>query len=84
MRVVVSEDEEEVGVLVVRLLDVGNGAAGGVEAGSLEDPTVKRGTLAQSAASDNICIRRVSSVSGDSWRYWVILPFSAEAKFMAA
>ena len=38
-------DEEEVGVLVVRLLCVGNGAVGTVEAGSLEDLTVNRGSL---------------------------------------
>ena len=35
-------DEEEVGVLVVRLLCVGNGAVGTVEAGSLEELTVYR------------------------------------------
>ena len=58
--VAVSADEEELGVLVTGLdhlqliclwklwlLGAENGVAGGVEAGSLEEPTVKRGYLAQ-------------------------------------
>ena len=58
--VVISADKDEVGFLAVGvdhlqlgrlwqlwLLGVGNGAAGVVEAGSLEEPTVKQGYLAQ-------------------------------------
>ena len=57
--VAVSEDEEEVGILATGvdqlqlcrpwklwLLGVGNSTAGAMEAGSLEDPTVNRGSLA--------------------------------------
>ena len=73
-------DEEEVGVLVVRLLCVGNGAVGTVEAGSLEELTVYRVT----AASENIWLRHAKSDSRYSWRYWGILPFSAEANFLDA
>ena len=43
----VTADKEDVGVLVVRLLWVGNGEVGDVEAGSLEELTVNRGSLSQ-------------------------------------
>ena len=42
----VSSDKEEVGVLAVRFLCVGNGEVGAVEAGSSDDLTVNRGYLA--------------------------------------
>ena len=29
-------------------------------------------------------LRRITFASEDSWRYWGILPFSVEAKFLAA
>ena len=41
----VSAHKEEVGDLMVRLLCVDNSAVGAVEAGSLEDLTVNRGSL---------------------------------------
>ena len=44
---VVSEDKEEVGVLAVQLLCMGNGAVGAVEAGSLEELTMNWGSVAQ-------------------------------------
>ena len=44
--VAVSLDEEEVGFLALRFLGVGDGMAGAVETGSLEELTVKRGYLA--------------------------------------
>ena len=43
----VSVDKEEVGILAVRLLCVGNGAVGAVEAGSLEELTMNWGSVAQ-------------------------------------
>ena len=43
----VSADEDEVGFMAMRLLGVGNGTAGAVEDGLPEDPTLKRGSLAQ-------------------------------------
>ena len=45
--VAVSVDKEEIGVLVVRLLCVGNGVVWAVESGSLEELTVNRGSLEQ-------------------------------------
>ena len=43
----VSADKDEMGVLAMRLLCVGNGVVGAVEAGSLEEMTMNRGSLAQ-------------------------------------
>ena len=45
--VAVSVDKEEIGVLAVWLLCVGNGVVWAVESGSLEEPYVNRGSLIQ-------------------------------------
>ena len=46
--VAVTADKEELGVLAIWLLCLGNGAVGDVETGSLEELTVDREFLAQS------------------------------------